>query len=111
MGESRSPVGKPDPLHADPLNRQLTPTFVWADLDQAKTLRRALEVLPDHLRLQWLNWCCEQASLGGPMNFRVMMIPKDLVEYLVNVWQLIGKGRLTMDSAVKSAEGLARKAW
>lgn len=71
MGESRPPVVKLDTLSKDPVN----PTYVWADLDTAKDLQRALQVLPDHLRLEWLNWCCEQASIGEMMRFRLTRIP------------------------------------
>ena len=107
VGESRPPVVKLDTLSKDPVN----PTYVWADLDTAKDLQRALQVLPDHLRLEWLNWCCQEASVGEMMRFRVIIIPKDIVEYLVNVYQMIGHGQLTMERCVQGAELLARKTW
>ncbi len=111
MELSRPPLVKLDTLPQVAVKDPINPTYVWADLDTAKDLQRALEVLPDHLRLEWLNWCCEQASIGEMMRFRLQMIPKDIVEYLVNVYQMIGHGQLTMERCVQGAEYLARKTW
>lgn len=107
MERTRSEAGGVGPLSKDPI----APTYKYIGLDHAKTLYRALEVLPDHTRLKWLNWCCTVASEGEPMAFRLMIKPQDIKEYLVNLYQMIGHGRLTMEVAIQCAENLARKAW
>lgn len=107
MEQRRSEVGSLNALSKDPI----APTYKYIGLDNAKTLYRALEVLPEYTRLKWLNWCCTVASEGEPMAFRLLIQPRDIKEYLVNLYQMIGHGRLTMEVAIQCAENLARKAW
>lgn len=107
MEPFRPKVEQLDPVSTHPIG----PTYKYIGLDNAKTLYRALEVLPEHTRLEWLNWCCKKASEGEPLTFRVLIKPQDIKEYLVNLYQLIGHGSLTMEIAIQCAENLARKAW
>lgn len=87
----------------------MNPTFHQADLDAARTLLRLVEFLPDLQRLEWLAWCCGEASVGSPLNFRVGRVPEDAKQYLINLWQMIGHGNLTVERAVQGAEHMARK--
>lgn len=106
MEQPRPQVGQPGPV---PPHLLLTPTYHQADLDEARTLLRLVEFLPDLQRLEWLAWCCEKASVGEPMNFRLGRKPQDLKEYMWNLWQMIGHGELTVAAAVQGAEAMARK--
>jgi hypothetical protein len=82
--------------------------YFQADLDEAKTLYKVIEYLPDELRLKWLDWCCQQASIGEPMRFRITNLPESVKQYLANLYQMINHGKLTLQSALKAAEYLAK---
>lgn len=86
----------------------LTNPFFSADLDEGRTLYKVLKMLPDDARIKWLDWCCNQASIGSPMRYRVMRIPESTKQYLVNLYQMLNQGQLTLTKAVAYAELLAK---
>ena len=94
-----------NPVSKDPL----VPTYTYIGLDNAKVLHRALTCMPEYLRLEWLNWCCKVASEGEPLEFRVVSVPGSVKEYLINLYQMVNHGRLTMELSVQCAEDMARQ--
>jgi hypothetical protein len=43
------------------------------------------------------------------MEFRVVSVPGSVKEYLINLYQMVNHGRLTMELSVQCAEDMARQ--
>lgn len=84
------------------------PTFAPTDWDDRREIVKILEHLTPNKRIEWLAWCCREASFGQAVEVKIVRSSGDAREVHCDFLSIVGQGRLTLQSAGRKLEQLAR---
>jgi hypothetical protein len=90
--------------------RPVGPTFTYVELDDRREVWTLLGLLTPARRVEWLRWCCKEASRGCHHEIRVTESDGSVGGVWYDAVTIFGQGRLTVAGAgIKLVDMLKRR--